>query len=793
MLINQNSKWLLFVAVAILLLFCSPQYISAQFTQTVRGKVIDKVSQTPLPGVNVLLNDPAQNIGTATDGEGEFELRNVPVGRNSFMFTFIGYEPANFQNIIVSSGKELVLNVEMVENVLELDQITVKAFRKGEVLNKMATISARSFTVEETERYAGSWSDPARMASNFAGISSANDTRNDIIIRGNSPTGLLWRLEGVDIPNPNHFAVQGTSGGPVSMLNSNLLTRSDFFTGAFPAQYGNALAGVFDLNMRNGNSTKYEFVGQVGLNGYEAGIEGPFSKNYKGSFIVNWRYSFLDVLQGLGFDIAGGAVPTYTDLNFKIYLPTKKIGTFTIFGLGGIDEVAAEAEKSTDQFNPVKNTDLVNETSMGVMGINQKLILGENSNLRTSLAFSTQETHISLDSIMPDNTKELFYSSNFTEQQLTASMHYTRKINSKNTLSLGATLKDKWINQTDSAMHLGSYINLIDLDNQHLKLFQGFVEWKHRITSNTDFYTGVHSQYLFLNQTKTFEPRLGFSWKFANAQSLNFGYGIHAQTQTLPVYFVETANEDRTEYWRTCEDLDFTKAQHFIVGYNNKIGENWNLKLETYFQDLWNIPVDPNPSNFSVLNLGATYYNGTQDKDSLVNEGLGKNYGLEITVEKYLNNYWYFLATTSIFESKYKPSDGIWRNTVFSTNYVSNALLGFEFPLSQRSSLDFNFRVVWSGGIRSLYVDKEKSMQFQQVIYNDEKAYSERSQDYIKLDYKMTLKHNVKKATFEFAIDIANVTDRDNIFSESFNPLTGETSYTLQQGFLPTALFRVTF
>ena len=766
---------------------------SGQYTQTVRGKLTDKVTSATLPGVTVFLNDKALNIGGFSDANGEFVLKKVPVGRNSFTFSFIGYEPVLIKDIVVSSGKELIINVDMVEKVQELEQVIIKAFKKGEVINKMASISAQSFSVEETEHFAGSWSDPARMATNFAGVASGNDTRNDIIIRGNSPNGLLWRLEGVDIPNPNHFAVQGSSGGPVCMLNSNLLTRSDFFTGAFPAQYGNAVAGVFDLNMRNGNSEKREFIIQTGLNGYELGMEGPIAKKYGGSYMINGRYSFLDILQKMGFNIVGGAVPTYSDLNFKIFLPIKDFGRITIFGLGGIDKIKATADQSTDQFNPVANSDLANKTFTGVVGIGHEIILGEKSKLHTTLSISKQRTNITVDSIMPDLHKELYYSSNFTEREVTLATHFTHKINSKNTISFGLSLKDKGINQNDSAKYLGSYLRLITLENEHLQLIQGFAEWKHRFTSEFNVYAGIHSQYLFLNGSKTVEPRLGLSYNFAEHQSFNLGYGIHSQTQSLPVYFAQTANSDRTAYRRTGENLGFTTSQHYIAGYNNKLSENWNLKVETYFQDMWKIPVEPTPTNFSVINLGATYYNGTQEKDSLVNKGHGKNYGVEMTLERYLNQNWYFFLTSSVFKSLYQASDMVWRNTVFSTGFVNNALLGFEYPISKRSSLDFNLRFVWSGGIRQKSINKEASMASGIIVYADDKIYSEQAKDYMKLDYKMTLRHNMRHTTLEFAIDIANLTDRRNIFSQSINPKTGQDTFTYQQGFLPTALLRITF
>lgn len=169
------------------------------------------------------------------------------------------------------------------------------------------------------------------MAANFAGVSIVDDSRNDIIIRGNSPIGLLWRLDGVEVPNLNHFSAAGTTGGPVSMINNNLLANSDFFTSAFPAEYGNAMSGVFDLKMRNGNNQKREYVGQIGFNGFELGAEGPFKKG-EGSYIVNYRYSVLGLMSKIGMKSGtGDATPYYQDLSFKINLPRTKIGKLSLF------------------------------------------------------------------------------------------------------------------------------------------------------------------------------------------------------------------------------------------------------------------------------------------------------------------------------------------------------------------------------------------------------------------------------------------------------------------------------
>jgi hypothetical protein len=316
-------------------------YAQGQLTQTVRGQVIDEESQSPIPGVmvSVSLQGVEKEISSICDSEGFFRLETIPVGRISIKAILIGYEYSELRDIELKTGKELVITIEMTEKIEELHEVVITGNRKDHPLNEMSTVSARSFTVEETERYAGTWLDPARMAANYAGVMAVGDQRNDIIIRGNSPLGLLWKLEGVSIPNPNHFGTLGTTGGPISILNNNLLTNSDFFTGAFPAEYGNALSGVFDLKMRNGNNEKYEFTAQAGMNGLEFGAEGPFSKHSKSSFLLNYRYSTLAIFKYLDIHFGVSGVPEFQDVSYKFNIPTKKAGTFSIFGVGGISKI----------------------------------------------------------------------------------------------------------------------------------------------------------------------------------------------------------------------------------------------------------------------------------------------------------------------------------------------------------------------------------------------------------------------------------------------------------------------
>ena len=314
--------------IILLILFSVSVSGQTHFTQTVRGKIIDIESQSPIPGVMVMIADSEPQIVSVSNEAGIFRLENVPVGRITVRAMLIGYDFAEFRDIELKSGKEMVLTIEMTEKVEDIDEVVVTANRKDKPINEMASVSARSFTVEETERYAGTWLDPARMAANYAGVMAVGDQRNDIIIRGNSPLGLLWKLEGVSIPNPNHFGTLGTTGGPISILNNNLLDNSDFFTGAFPAEYGNALSGVFDLKLRKGNNENYEFTAQAGMNGLEFGAEGPFSKKSKGSYLFNYRYSTLAIFDYLDIHFGVSGVPEFQDLSYKVNLPTEKAELF---------------------------------------------------------------------------------------------------------------------------------------------------------------------------------------------------------------------------------------------------------------------------------------------------------------------------------------------------------------------------------------------------------------------------------------------------------------------------------
>jgi hypothetical protein len=667
--------------------------VKPKLTQTIRGEVIDKETQVPIPGVNIIVINTNPQKGTVTDENGKFRLDNIEIGRQSIQVSSVGYKTQSFDNIVLVSAKETVLRIELEGSVTALDEVVVKAnARKDQAINKMASISARSFTVDETSRYPGSYGDPARMAANYAGVMSVRDNRNDIVIRGNSSTGLLWRLDGVEIPNPNHFAASGTTGGPITILNNNLLTNSDFLTGAFPAEYGNALAGVFDLKMRTGNNEKREYWLELGYNGLEFGSEGPFSNNKKASYLVSYRYSMVDILDLLGAEVE---TTKYQDLTVKLNFPTSK-GRWTLVGVGGTSyiEMFDSNDKQSDWTFDNWGEDLSNGSQIGAISLTNLHFLTSNTRIQTSASLQGSEVTTKIDTFdLANQDPFLWAGEKTTEIKASLGSQLNTKLNAKNNLSLGFIIDHYYNSFADSSISGGVYDIDTDIEDQ-FNLYQLYAQLKHKFTDDKELYLGLHGQFLDLNNSYAIEPRLGFTWNINDKNSLNFGYGLHAQMQLRAVYFAQS-KLNTGEYITTNKDLDFSKSHHFIIGYDHLFSENLRFKFETYYQYLYDVPVKETLPQYSVLNYGAEYF--IERIDSLVNKGTGENYGIELTLERFLKNDFYFLITGSLYNSTYAGYDKVKRNTAFNGQFAFNALAGYEIRVYTNNVITLGLRTSYAG------------------------------------------------------------------------------------------------
>ncbi|HPR27929.1 MAG TPA: TonB-dependent receptor [Chitinophagales bacterium] len=789
-------------SVVLLLLAMAFSAVSAQVpTQRIRGQVTDKQTTATLPGVNILVENSDPLIGSASDPDGYFVLENVPVGRVSLTLTYVGYEPVFLNNLELTSGKELLLNVEMTEQVVTVEEVVIKASRdKTGALNEMATVSTREFTIEESMRYAGARNDVSRMAQNFAGVRGGNDAVNDIVIRGNSPVGLLWRLEGVDIPNPNHFGDFGSTGGPVSMLNNNVLSNSDFFTGAFPADYGNAVSGVFDLRMRSGNYEHHEFLGQIGFNGFEFGAEGPIHRDSKSTYLINYRYSTLGVMSALGFDFGtGAAIPYYQDIAMKLDFPKTPAGKISVFALGGISQIDLLASDETDTVDNLYNNelDIYDRSKLAVAGLNHTYLINNNSYTRLTLAASTLINKDVVNSLSAETGDPVdFYRQNFQNSKLTASFFYKVKFNPKNNLQAGvryeyilADLADSIIRQPE-----GVFIPLTSFDGNTF-LLQPYVNWQHRFTDRITLNTGLHWQYLGLNGSNALEPRAGLRYQVTEKDAFSVGYGLHSLMPPIAVFF-RTVETSPGVFEQPNEDAGFMRSHHFVAGYDRLFTENLRLKAEVYYQKLFDVLVDADSSSFSTVNYGSLL---SGFPDQLANTGTGNNYGMEITFEQFLHRGFYFLITTSLYNSTYVGSDGIERQTAFDGDYVINALVGKEFrlPSGKESGrpkyIVVDTRVTAAGGQRYTPIDIEATLLEGETVYNWAEAYTERFDDYFRWDGRVAFKMEGRSTSQEWAVDVQNITNKSNPYGQSFNFETGETETTYQLGIFPVMQYRITF
>jgi hypothetical protein len=745
------------IAVFILINSYSTAVLAQELTQNIKGVVYDIESNIPLIGATIYILESNPLKGTTSDNAGNFKLEKIPVGRYNIQVNYIGYQPVIISEVLVSSGKEVVINAGLKQSITEMNQVTVKAYtQKDKPMNTMASISARSFSVEETRRYAGGVDDPARMASAFAGITSGNLQDNAIVIRGNSPRGVSWRLEGIDIPNPNHFpGANMAGGGIVTVFSSQMLANSDFFTGAFPAEYGNALAGVFDMKFRTGNSGKREHTVQIGVLGIDIASEGPFKKGGKATYLFNYRYSTFGLIQPLL--PANSGLPIYQDLSFKLNFPNK-YGSIAIWGIGALDNLQKELiTDSTKWESENSRSDLDWNLSMGAVGITNKLLLGKQTYINTTVAASGTLNQLNakrLDNnliakpnwVFTDNSSKIIFST-----------YLNHKFNKRNTLKAGFNYQSLFYN-----LDLNSTINNLPetfqnfvKENGQSSFLEFYIQSKYDVTENLTINTGINTSYFALNNDYSIDPRFSIKWQFVTKHSLSFGFGKHSQLEELKIYLVNKNNNGNTEYPN--KELSLSHSLHYVLGYDWQITNNVRLKIEPYYQYLYNIPGKPG-SSYSLINF-------TQDwtfRDSLANNSEGQNYGIDLTLERFLNKGYYFLITTSIFKSEYCGDNGIWRSTKFDKGFVANILFGKEFKLSKNRLLGLNGRLSYIGGDRFSPVLMTESLRDKTVYYDELKAFQMQTPATKYLDITITYRKNKKRHSSVWALQVKNVLGAEN-------------------------------
>lgn len=757
------------------------------YTQTVSGVILDQTTKQPLPFANVMVVNSDPPIGAITDTTGRFILRNVPIGRISIQASFIGYDPVVVSEILVTTGRQSEVNLEMAESSAELGEVVVKAKEsKNRALNSMSTVSARKFNVEEASRYAGGFDDPARLATSYAGV-AGNIGNNGIAIRGNSPRALLWRMEGVEIPNPSHFADVITFGaGGISALSSRMIDNSDFYTGAFPAEYSNALGGVFDLNVRKGNTLKRQYTAEVGLNGLEASTEGPFVKGKQSTYLINYRYSTLALLTPLLPEDAAGI--SYQDVSFKVNMPTK-LGTFSVWGLGSMDNSGQLAERDSSKWEYDQDKQEGDAfTAMGAAGINHQITVKEKTHIKTQFATTGNLVRFDLDRMDSTTTLNPYSSIKNDHWKYTLSSTVNHRFGPKHTLRSGVILN--YLNYDlgfSRSLSDGQPPTTIVDEIGGEAHIQAFAQSQVRLHPLFRMNVGLHAQYFNFNRSYSIEPRLGAAWNISDDHTLNFGYGLHGQLEKLNFYMIQNEVNGETIYPN--KNLGFSKAHHLVLGYDWSINSALRFKAEAYYQYLYDLPIGTSGS-FALLNLSNSWF----FRDSLVNEGTGQNYGLELTFERFLKKGFFYMVSGSVFNSEY-TANGTTFNTRYNTNYVVNLLAGKEWPFGKHDQhrVSISGKFTLQGGERISPLDYDASLAAQEVIYDETQAYSLRKPIVYLLHANFGLTFNGKKVSHGIAIKVLNATATKENLGHRFNYKTDQIETYEEVTIVPNFSYKIEF
>ena len=731
-------------------------FAQAQTTQTIRGQVTDVASGEPMTGATIMV-DGQTDMATVSDADGRFAIQKVPVGRHTIRVSFIGYEPLELKEQLLSSGKEMVLDLKMTESISTLDEVVVKPqVNKQLPLNEMAQVGARMFSVEEASRYAGGVSDPARTASMFPGVAGSG-VYNGISIHGNSPQMLQWRVEGVEVNNPNHFAdITMAGGGIFTSLNGTVLANSDFMTGAMPAEYGNALSGAFDMKMRTGNNTKYEHAVQLGTLGVDFASEGPIGKDSKASYLVNYRYSFMEIAKKI-HAINITQTMDYQDLSAKLNFPTEKAGTFAVWFTGLIDNFGNPLSDSTEWESLWDACESWANQRSCAGGLTHTYRFDGGGTLTSSVAY-TGSYYKLYSKLYDDNLNEIPYLEGKNSQNnLIVSVQHKRKISSRYTMQNGVEYRQMSFKACDDYVHrIGDpeMYHVYDAEGNTM-LARAFTNHKVALSQNFSTVAGVNVMYFGVNGQTLVEPRVSLQYQATPSTTLSAAYAMNSRKESIGAYFV-LADNGATQ---ANKDLGLTRSHHVSFTFSQRLGDNAILKIEPYYQWLFDVPVEEG-TTYSVINE-RSFLQGKV----LTNDGLGRNYGIDLTLERYLKNGFYGMFTGTVFRSEYRDAQHEWHHTLYDLGYITNALGGKEWMvgLNKKNVFGINGRLTVMGGgrytpeIDGLTLEDVKSDPLWEMPLQEDKPFEKKMDTNVGFAFSMKYTINKEHVAHHFIVEYLNV------------------------------------
>ena len=792
--------------VTVTLIFCGAVSMQAE---TLRGTVKDAITGEPLIGATVKIVE-LENVAAIADIDGKYQINLSKGGRYTIEANYVGYEPSVTKEILISGAKEVVLDITLRENSTELKEVVVRPrVNKEATVNPTVLTGGVMLSMEEASRFAGGYNDPARLVMSFAGVSGEADG-SGLSIHGNAPERMQYRIEGVEVFTPNHFNDLWNAGyGLVSALNSNVIGNSDFFTSTFNANYNNALSGVFDVKMRPGNNTKYENILQIGTVSEELTLEGPISRKHNSSYIVNYRYGFTSLVDKLGLVDTDGSHMSFQDFSWKLNFPTKRAGTFSVFGLGFLDTNWDERMKIKDTHSAYDASDSDSKLAQLLAGVSHKILLGNKWTWRSTLAYNMQ--HLKADEyyygLKRDENDVLIYPLEYEEPEQKY-LFSKQKINEDRIIfntELSKQVNDKWLTQFGGE-YSHRFFNLVyrsadrlyapvetmkDITNMKDDTGLASVFWQnlYKFNDHLSATAGISANYFLYSKKYSVEPRVSMKWDPNEKNSFALGYGLHSMVEKLDAYFYRDDDGKLVN-----KDLGLTKAHHFQATYMYKFNSNLTLRANAYYQYGFNTPVGIDGSTYCVTNR---YFNFTDEP--LVNKGNTRNYGADITLEHYMSHGFFGQTNISLYRSQYRGVDKVWRNQMYDRRFMFKILGGKEWIIG-KNVLNVSAKYSIQGGLRYTPIDVDQmnanidaGIVNDEPIYKDNEAFTKHFKPTGIIDLTVSYKINKKRVSHTIAFEGLNILGTDTPMFQRFDLGTRQVRIDKGGISLPNIFYRLDF
>jgi outer membrane receptor for ferrienterochelin and colicin len=753
----------LFLSLVIITLAASPAVLSQQLTGTIEGTALDQATRMPLIGANIIVMHTT--FGAVTDAEGKFVIRNIPVGNYSVQFRMVGYATFTKTDIIVRSQRITAVSGELTEQTIESEQVVVTAgyFRQNDV----QPLSITALSAEEIRRAPGSGGDISRVIMGLPSLAKVNDQSNSLIVRGGSPLENAFYLDGIEIPNINHFPTQGATGGPIGMVNVDLIDEVDFYTGGFSPAYGDKMSSILELKLREGNRKNFDGQFDLSIAGFGGVAEGPLGD--RGSYLLSVRRSYLDYVVKM-FDIGTSVAPSYGDVQGKIVYdlsPEHQISLITLNGDDHNNPTRTVAEENSMLF--YGNQDIYQNAG----GITWRALW--NSGFYSMTTAGYQSTAATED-FYETNTGALLLKNRTTEGSASLRNANHLRLSELHSLEFGFEVKQLFASYNNT---FGTFTSatgdstpraVVDKQVNETKL-SAYITYIIRPLNGVTATAGVRTDYFTYNDRMTVSPRATLAYLLNELTSVKIASGMYYQNMPVVLLAQSAANSGLRDPY----------AVHYIFGIDHLLSEDTKLSMEIYQKEYYDVPVDPSdPALFLVDEI--FYRNGLYfNHAALTNSGKARARGVEVTLQKKLAQDFYGIASAAFFRTEYKGADDVWRNRVFDNRIIVSAEGGYK----PNAEWEFSARWIYAGGTPYTPLDLAQSAQLKREVFDAGRINGARYPAYHSMNVRFDKRFHFDRSNLVLYLSAWNVYNRKNVATYFWNEKENRQDTIYQWNLLP--------